>query len=131
MRARPSGGSSFSTRTSRRQTLTSRAFDANQRCSTTHSASASASMLRARSASVGIAILQEEPEEAPRGEGEQIRQLADAGEGGAPEHLDRRASLVVRQVELHGLGGPREVVHAQGDVVLEAADVGEDLVVRR
>ncbi len=66
----------------------------------------------------------------PRGpEGEQVGQLADAGEPGAAEHLLGPAALEGRQVELDGLGRAGHVVHAEHDVVLVGAQHREDLAV--
>src|ERR1700710_2816559 len=98
-------------------TPSSRALAPNQRCSSIHSASSCEEMLGAparsstapASSAVIVVLLlglcQQEPEEPARLQREQVGQLSDAGETGASEHLDGRASLVVAQVELDGLGG--------------------------
>src|SRR5512132_2689318 len=115
----------------------SRLLDANQRWSRSQVASASSGSARrsprVRSAAAIVAallagglLLEQEPEPAPRGERQQVGQVSDARERRAAEHLLRDAAGIARQVELDGLGGPRHVVHAEDDVVLEAPHVGED-----
>ena len=47
------------------------------------------------------------------------------------DHLDRHPAAERREVELHGLRGPREVVDAQNRVVLRLPNVREDPRVRR
>src|SRR3954469_21413956 len=99
----------------------------NQRCWTSQSVRTCSSS----SGSGGIVLLEQEPVEAARREREQGGQLADRREARAPEHLDRAAALELAEVELDGLGGPSQVVDAQGDVALPLAHVGEDAVVGR
>src|SRR5688572_6773985 len=110
--------------------VTSRAFEPNQRCATTHSSSACSS---SRTSAVILDLLlllhQPEPVEAARSQREQVRQLADAREAAAPEHLLGVAPLELRQVELHGLRRARQVVHAEQHLALVAADMGEDALV--
>src|SRR5438132_3540902 len=87
---------------------TVRDFDPYQRCWLTYSISDRPSI------SIHLLFLPElEPEESARGEREEVGQLPDRWEGCTTEHLHRNHSGVVREVELHGLGRAREVVHAQ------------------
>ena len=74
----------------------------------------------------GVGRLQLEPEEPPRREREQVGQLPDRWEARAAEHLLGDHTRAGREVELDGLGRPRDVVDAEDDVVLPAPDVGED-----
>src|SRR5205807_7586107 len=60
-----------------------------------------------------------EPVEAAGPHGQQIRQLSDPREARAAEQLDRISPLVLAQIELDGLGGAGEVVHAQDEIILE------------
>src|SRR3954449_11098871 len=119
--------------------VTSRALEPNQRCAWTHSPRRSSSM-KPRSLirvlldlllGLGVGLPELEPEEAPRRERQEVWQLADPREARAAEHLLRVAARILAQIELDRLCGARHVVDAQDDVVLVAADVGEDLVVRR
>src|SRR3712207_6195939 len=120
--------SSSSTTSSTPKCVRSAALAPNQRCSRIQAPRASESMA-VRSATGLVPLLEQEPVEAARGEREQIGQLADLREARAPEHLLGEAPGVVREVELDRLRRAREVVHAQRDVVLPPADVGEDAVV--
>jgi hypothetical protein len=72
-----------------------------------------------------------EPEEAVRRQREEVRQLADRREGGAPGHLDRHPAAKAPQVELHRLRGARQVRHAQDRLAVELAQIGEHLAVAR
>src|SRR3712207_2307700 len=109
---------------------TSLALEPNQRCGRNQSRSASSGS--GASGSLIARVLGElEPVEAARGEREQVGPLADAREPRAPEQLDGVAALVLREVELDGLRRAGEVVDAQHEVVLVAADVGEDAAVGR
>src|SRR5947209_9343463 len=122
---------------------TERAFEAYQRCCCTQSRRSSSSTQRrissaempcTRSLIAGLLLLgldQLEPEEAAGAQRQQVRELADPREARVPEHLDRIAPLVGGEIELDRLGGAGHVVDAQHDVVLEAADVGEDARVGR
>src|SRR3954469_12654446 len=99
-----------------------------QRRPRSHRPRCSSSTSRSRvpgSATGLVLLLEQEPEEAARGQREQVRQGADPREAGAAEHLLRMAAGELAEVELDRLGGPRDVVHAERDVVLVAADVGE------
>src|SRR5579864_4195300 len=142
MTASSGGPSSSTTTSSTLNSANSCAFDPNQRCSRTHSASSSTGIAVAGSASSApsssarpirrlLILGQQEPEEPPRVQGQQVRQLADPREARLADHLDRVAALPLREVELDGLRGAREVVHAEDDVVLIATDVREDPLVRR
>src|SRR4051812_20584917 len=101
MKAAVSGGSS-SRSASASSTLrcpTSRAFDPNQRWETTHSLRTSSetkpsSMGEAMGSFLHFVVAEHEPEEPARGERQQVRQLADAREARAAEHLLRDAPLV-------------------------------------
>src|SRR4051812_21190633 len=127
-RAHASGGAS-----SRRATVSrtpkcdrSAALAPNQRRSRNQAPSVSASIERSSvpgSATRLVLLLEQEPEEAARGEREQVGQLADGREARAPEHLLGVAADELAEVELHRLRRARDVVHAQRDVVLVAAHV--------
>src|SRR5436853_7230397 len=99
----------------------------NQRCWTSQSVSTCSSS----SGSGGIVLLEQEPVEAAGCQREQVRELADGREARAAEHLDGAAALELGEVELDRLGRAGEVVHAQRDVALPLAHVGEDAVVGR
>src|SRR5258706_8203730 len=73
-----------------------------------------------------LSSLQLKPEEPARRERQQIGQRPDRGEARPSEHLLRDHTGVLREVELDGLGGAGEIVHAQHDVLFPAADVGKD-----
>ena len=79
---------------------TSRALEPNQRRSSSHSASFSSSSAARSTLAIGQlhvgvgVLLEQEPEPAPRGERQQVGQLADAREARAPEHLLGPAPLV-------------------------------------
>src|SRR5947209_1269973 len=108
---------------------TSRALAPNQRWALIHSVRTSSETARREPRSrvaIVVSLDEEEPEEAAGGQGEQVGEAADPGEAGAPEHLLGVAPLVGREVELDRLGRAGEVVDAEDDVVLVAADVGED-----
>ena len=65
------------------------------------------------------------------GQGEQVGQVADWRECRAAEQFDRHARLEGRQVEFHRLRVARQVDHAEQDLVLVLAHIGEDLAVAR
>src|SRR3954449_6350561 len=115
---------------------TSRDLEPNQRRPTIQPPSAPSSRnprspAATRSATSLIARPELEPEPAARREREQVRQLADAREARPPQHLLRLHASEAREVELDGLGRARHVVDAEDDVLLVAAQVREDLRVRR
>src|SRR5215468_12628446 len=100
---------------------TVRDFAPYQRCWVTYSINDCSSI------SLHLLFLPElEPEESPRRERQEVGQLPDRREGRTTEHLHGRHPGVAREVELYGLRRPCEVVHAEHDVVLPRADVGED-----
>src|SRR3954467_11090083 len=107
---------------------TSWALEPNQRRPSSHSArrcssSAERSGVAISGLHVAVGILPEqEPEEPARRERQTLAQLADPREARAPEHLLGRAPLVGGQIELDGLRRARQVVDAERDVVLVAAD---------
>src|ERR671926_335984 len=76
-----------------------------------------------------VPLLEAEPEEAPRAEGELIGLRAYQGEARLAEHLDGRAPLELREVELDRLRELREVEDAENRVALVLADEGEYLPV--
>src|SRR5687767_6860944 len=96
---------------------------------------ASASSTTAARTTVGdrsaSAIDQLEPEEVVRAQGQQIRQVADAGEVDPPDELDRLPSGEARQVELDVLGESRQVGDAQDRHAVVLAQVGENAAVLR
>src|SRR6516225_8516735 len=79
---------------------------------------------RSRRASLGH---QPEPVEAARRERQQVGQRPDLRKACPPEHLLRDEPLEAAQVELDGLCRAPEVVDAEDDVLLVAADVREDV----
>src|SRR5215471_20103000 len=100
---------------------TVRDFAPYQRCRVTYSINDCSSI------SLNLLLLPElEPEESPRGERQEVGQLPDRREGRTTEHLHRNHARVGREVQLHRLRRAGEVVHAEDDVVLPGADVGED-----
>src|SRR5919106_1050657 len=114
---------------------TSRAFDPNQRCSTTYASSCCSSSCgssprtsASRTSAVIVVVLllfhQPEPVEAAGSEREQVGQLADAREAAAAEHLLGVAPHELREVELDRLRGAGQVVHAEQHLALVAAQVG-------
>ena len=102
----------------------------NQRRLRTYSSSASSSMKSrspARAAPRSRVRPQLEPEEAAAREREQVRAARRcAGTRVRPNISSGTIPSNQRQVELDRLRRAREVVHAEHDVVLVAADVGED-----
>src|SRR5213075_3014664 len=79
----------------------------------------------------GAGLVQREPGKRVLAERQQIGQLADGREAGAPDQLDGNAALEAAQVQLHELREAGEVRHHQDGLVLELADEGEDLGVLR
>ena len=74
---------------------------------------------------------QVEPKEAIRLQGQQIRQFAHEWKGAAPKKLDRLAAAELRQIEFDRLRRAREIGDAEDDLVIEDAEIGDDLTVRR
>src|SRR6266568_3163598 len=100
---------------------TVRDFAPYQRCRVTYSINDRSSI------SLHLLFLPElEPEEPPRRERQEVRQIADRREGRSAQHLHGDHTRVVREVELHGLRRAGEVVDAEDYVVLPLPDVGED-----
>src|SRR6476620_4444684 len=66
--------------------------------------------------------LELEPEEVTCVEREQVRQLADLGEGVAAPQLDRAPTAELAEIQLHVLRVVRHVVHAEDDFVLVATE---------
>src|SRR5580704_18214942 len=119
--------------------VTWRDLEAYQRCCSTHSRSCSSPSARAISSGVIstrslILVLllldQLEPEEPARPKGQQVRQLADPREPRSAEQLNRITPFVGTEVELDRLRGPRDIMDAQNQIVLESAQMGEDPGVR-
>src|SRR6266545_5231110 len=67
-----------------------------------------------------------EPEEAAGLQREQVGQVADRRELRRPEHLLGNEAAERGEVELDGLGGAREVLDADDDLVVPPPDVRED-----
>src|SRR6187551_2948229 len=67
-----------------------------------------------------------EPEEVVRAERQEVGEIADAREVDSPDELDRDATAIAREVELHVLREPREVRDAQDRDPLVLAHVRED-----
>src|ERR1700733_6327118 len=118
---------------------TLRALDAYQRCCWTQSRSSSSSRARRISSAViwmpSLIIFlfpldQLEPEEAARGERQQVRQLADPGELRTAEQLHGIAAFEAAQIELDRLSGAGDIVNAQDQIILERTQVREDAGVR-
>src|SRR6185312_6885314 len=106
-------------RTSECETV--RDFAPYQRCRVTYSIKDCSSM------SLHLLFLPElEPEEPARRERQEVGQLADRRERRTAQHLHGHHTGVRREVELHRLRRAGEVVHAENDVLLPLADVGED-----
>ena len=72
-----------------------------------------------------------EPKEAVRLQGQQIGQFAHARKHAAPEKLDRLAAAELRQIEFDRLRRARQIGDAEDDLVIEGAQIGDDLAVRR
>src|SRR5437764_14676580 len=128
-----SGSSPSATRSTISSPVTERDLDAYQRWSWIQSRRLSSSRSceistpsRRTGSLIATLLDQLEPVEAPRSEGQQVRELADPREPRVAEQLDRVSPLVLAQVELDGLGGARKVVDAQDEIILEPAQVGED-----
>ena len=77
------------------------------------------------------ALLQCKPVVGVRGQGEQVRELANAGEVRLAEELHRDHLLKLGEIQLHELGVAGEVGHHQDPLVPVAPDVGQDLGVGR
>ena len=83
---------------------------------------------------LGVVLGHLEPVELVPRQRQEVGQVTDARELGAPAELDRHAALELGEVQLDRLGRAPEVGHAQDDVglpvlVLVFAQVGEDLAV--
>jgi hypothetical protein len=75
------------------------------------------------------ALLEGEPVEAVPAESDEVRQVADLGELGAAEQLDRYRAAVLRQVELGRLGEAGEVDDDEDGLLAVPAKEGEHLSV--
>ena len=73
--------------------------------------------------------LEAEPEVSVRPQGDEVRELADPGELGGTEQLDRHLSVEAREIQLDELRAPREVGDHEGTVVTERAQEGHHLAV--
>src|SRR3546814_16017618 len=67
-------------------------------------------------------LLQQEPVESIAWQGQQIGQVADRGEGGAPGQLHRHDAAEVREVELHRLRRARKIGDAEAALLAPGPD---------
>ena len=74
---------------------------------------------------------QREPIEAVGRKGEQIGELADRRKQRAAAQLDRNAAGKFRKIQLDGLRRARDIGDAKDDVVIEVAQIRQNLAVLR
>src|SRR5690606_4938217 len=74
---------------------------------------------------------QQQPEEAVRRKSEEIRQITDGRERVSTHQLHRHEPLVLSKLELDRLRSLREIGDAQHDLIVELANISNDLAMAR
>src|ERR1700682_2153729 len=76
-------------------------------------------------------LSQAKPVELVRAQGQQIRQVTYAGENIPAKHFDQDVAFVATQIELHRLGGTRQIIHHQNRVLPQLSCIRQHPMVRR